>query len=175
MKLTNVLLIPSLIFSIHSLAVAQDSVPFDTYGSVFNSAGEPIDPDWLAYCVSEGFDSGFQGTRIGTANHLGVYIETERGCLDFSQFPIVQSRNIEATLVAANGDELHYVAEADFDFSNPPEIPWGVFEFVGGTGRFEHATGGGEVQDIGTGDSGAVLRLVGEITFEASDRSKKPE
>ena len=170
MKFINVLLISSLMFSFCNLAVAGDSVPFDTYGSAV--AGEPVDPDWVDYCESEGFDTGFQGSRIGTATHLGFYTATERGCLDFSLFPIVQSRNIESTLIAANGDELYYIAEADFNFLNPPEIIWGVFEIVGGTGRFKNSTGGGEVQDIGVGDSGAVLRLVGVITYDASDRRK---
>lgn len=173
MNFIKVLLISSLIFSFYDLAVAGDSVPFDTYGSAIS--GEPVDPNWVEYCMSEGFNTGFQGYRIGTATHLGVYTATERGCLDFSLYPIVQSRNIESTLIAANGDELYYIAEADFDFLNPPEIIWGVFEFVGGTGRFENASGGGEVQDIGVGASGAVLRLVGAITYDASDRRKRPE
>ena len=169
MKLLGVLLFSIFSFFAINTAVAQEGVPFDTYGYVVDPA-EPVDPDWLAYCLSEGFHAGFQGTRLGTATHLGNYIETERGCLDFSLFPIVQSRNIEAVFIAANGDELYYTAAADFDFLNQPEITWGVFEFVGGTGRFENASGGGEVQDIGVGASGAVLRLVGEISYDASDR-----
>jgi hypothetical protein len=169
MKFIGVVLFSIFSFFTVNTAVAQDSVPFDTYGFVVDPA-EPVDPEWFEYCLSEGFNAGFQGTRVGTATHLGKYIEMERGCLDFSLFPIVQSRNIEGVFVAANGDELYYTSEADFDFLNQPEIIWGVFEFVGGTGRFENASGGGEVQDIGVGASGDVLRLVGEISYDASDR-----
>lgn len=51
-----------------------------------------------------------------------------------------------------------------------PLITLGIFEFAGGTGRFEHATGSGQVLDIGVGGAGDVLILVGTISFNASDR-----
>jgi hypothetical protein len=170
MKSIGILFVSIALLTAFNAAVAQESVPFDTYGYVTNPAGDPVDPEWLAYCLGEGFNAGFQGTRVGTATHLGNYTSKERGCLDFSLFPIVQSRNIEMTFIAANGDELFATSEADFDFFNPPEVTWGVFEFVGGSGRFESASGGGEVRDIGIGASGAVLRMVGEISYDASDR-----
>lgn len=171
MKFMSQLFLSIVILSAANMAFAGESTPFDTYGYSVDPA-EPVDPEWMEYCLDQGFNLGFQGTRVGTATHLGNYISPEKGCLDFSLFPIVQSRNIEGIFVAANGDELYYTAEADFDFLNPPEIVWGVFEFVGGTGRFENASGGGEVQDIGVGMSGAVLRMVGEISYDASDRRK---
>jgi len=129
------------------------------------------DLDWFDYCISEGFDSGFgPSTRTGTANYLGKYTSVERGCLDFSFFPIVFAENVTLTFTAANGDELWYEAgESYFDFSNPPFMR-GTFEFVGGTGRFENATGSGITHDIGTGEPGEVLRNVGTISFNASDR-----
>ncbi len=151
------------------LAVAQQNVPFETYEMITPEQPEPSD-SWFEYCLDEGFDSGFgPATRTGTANYLGKYTSVEWGCLDFSLFPIVQAENVIATFTAANGDELWYEAEGYFDFSNPPEMV-GVWEFVGGTGRFENATGVGETHDIGTGEPGDVLCNVGTISFNASDR-----
>ena len=151
------------------LAVAQENVPFATCGMITPEQPE-ADLDWLAYCIGEGYDSGFgPSTRTGTANYLGKYTSVERGCLDFSLFPIVQAENVIATFIAANGDELWYEAEGYFDFSNPPEMV-GVWESVGGTGRFENATGVGETHDIGTGEPGDVLCNVGTISFNAPDR-----
>ena len=152
------------------LAVAQEDVPFEYVGNITNLVSEPVEPAWLAFCLDEGFHGAFKSYRTGTAIHLGNFTSVERGCLDFSLFPIVQSRNVVTTATAANGDELWFRAEADFDFSDPPEFIWGIFEIDGGTGRFENATGGGQVLDGGTGVPGEVLILVGTISFEASDR-----
>ncbi len=151
------------------LAVAQQNVPFETYEMITPEQPEPSD-SWFEYCLDEGFDSGFgPATRTGTANYLGKYTSVEWGCLDFSLFPIVQARNVIQTRTAANGDELTVFAEGEFDFSNPPYMR-GTFEFVGGTGRFENATGGGQTSDIGTGEPGDVFYNVGTISFNASDR-----
>jgi hypothetical protein len=174
MKISLIALIAILILSTpftSDIALAQQDVPFDTYVWVNNPAGDPVDPDWWDYCISQGFNAAFQGTRTGTATHLGTLLNTERGCLDFSLFPIVQSRNIELVFIAANGDELWGFAEADFDFSlAPPRVIEGYFEFAGGTGRFQNATGGGEVLDLDEAP-GMVLRIVGTISFKASDRN----
>ena len=162
-----------LLLSMSGIASAQQAVPFDTYATLTDPAGDPVDPAWQAYCEAQGYDLGFQGTRTGTATHLGKYISPERGCLDFSSFPIVQSRNIEILFVAANGDELMAISEGDFDFSqNPPRLLWAFFEFTGGTGRFENATGGGEVID--SEEAPVVLfRYLGEISYTASDRRRR--
>lgn len=147
---------------------AQQNVPFDTQLWVTNPAGDPVEPEWLGYCLAQGYHSAFQGTRTGTALHLGNLVSMERGCLDFSLFPVVQSRNIEMRFVAANGDELTGTAEGDFDFTqNPPRVIWATFVFTGGTGRFENATGNGESSGVS-----AVLRHVGTISYNASDRRK---
>jgi hypothetical protein len=165
------LAIPLVLFFTFDLAVAQQNVPFETYGMATLEQSE-ADLYWLADCISEGFDFGFgPTTRTGTANYLGKYTSVEWGCLDFTLSPIVQARNVIQIYTAANGDELTIFAEAEFDFSNPPYMR-GTFEFVGGTGRFENATGGGETYDIGTGESGEVLYNVGTISFNASDRRR---
>ncbi len=86
----------------------------------------------------------------------------ERGCLYFSLWPIVLAENVIATFTAANGDELWFEGDGTFDFSNPPEM-MGIWEFVGGTGRFENATGVGETCDIGTGEPSEILHMTGTI------------
>jgi hypothetical protein len=145
---------------------AQQNVPFDTQLWLTNPAGDPVEPEWLGYCLAQGYDAAFQGTRTGTATHLGKLVSMERGCLDFSLFPVVQSRNIEMRFIAANGDELTGMAEGDFDFTqNPPRVIWASFVFTGGTGRFENATGGGESFGLSS-----VLRHVGIISYKASNR-----
>ena len=155
------------LFFTFDLAVAQQNVPFETYGMLTPEQPD-ADFEWVAYCISEGYDFGFgPSIRTGTANYLGKYTYVEWGCLNFF-FPIVQA-NVIATFTAANGDELLFEAEGEFDFSKPPYMR-AIFEFVGGTGRFENATGGGETSDIGTGESGEVLHMVGTISFNASDR-----
>jgi hypothetical protein len=169
-QITRFMAVPLVLFFTLDLAVAQENVPWETYGMVTPEQPE-ADLDWLAYCISEGYDFGFgPSNRTGTVNYLGKYTYVERGCLDFSDFPIVRAENVTATFTAANGDELWFEAgEGYFDFSNPPEMR-AVWEFVGGTGRFENATGVGETRDIGTGESGEVLHMVGTISFNASDR-----
>ena len=94
------------LFFTFDLALAQENVPFETYGMVTPEQPE-ADLDWLAYCIGEGYDFGFgPSTRTGTANYLGKYTSVERGCLDFSDYPIVYAENVTATFTAANGDEL---------------------------------------------------------------------
>lgn len=152
---------------------AQQGVPFETYATTVSL--DEIDDAWLNFCLAEGFHAANAQTRVGTANHLGLYVSHERYCLDFSFFPIVQARHVEITFTAANGDQLHGIAQADFDFSNPdPTVPPGVVgygEFDGGTGRFENATGSYGIVEVLLIDGLDSLRFVGTISFEASDRS----
>ena len=170
-NLTRSLIVLVFIFCNFNLLMAKESLPFETFATSTNPAGDTVDPEWLEFCLDEGFHAAIAVSRVGTANHLGLYLSHERACLDFSLFPIIQARNIELTFHAANGDELSFVAEADFDYSGPePTIPWGVFEFVGGTGRFENATGGGETTEVIFVDGHDSLHFVGTISFDASDR-----
>lgn len=78
----------------------------------------------------------------GTVSHLGRVEMTSQHCTPAG----VAIEGGEMTLEAANGDEL-YLAYAG---TAPPPGPDGVivvsvdFDITGGTGRFEHATGGGQ-------------------------------
>lgn len=64
-------------------------------------------------------------------------------------------------------------AAADFDYTilEAPIIVDSYFEFVGGTGRFENATGNGAVAGVEiTADGIDILHLVGTISYKARDR-----
>lgn len=79
----------------------------------------------------------------GTVSHLGMTTMTSTHCsgLEFSG---------RMTLVAANGDELvadywnDGIAPLPDEIGDVYEVPVD-FEIVGGTGRFEHAVGGGDM------------------------------
>ncbi len=162
-----------LMFASAEFASAQQDVPIETYASNTIAGSDPVDPLWLNFCLGEGFQGAGQITRTGTATHLGKYISRERFCLDFTMFPLVRSRNIEITLIAANMDQLFVAAEADFDYTNPaaPVVTDSYLEFVGGTGRFMNATGTGGIAGVEVTAEGIdILHLVGTISYEASDR-----
>ncbi len=79
----------------------------------------------------------------------------------------------ERTLTAANGDVLRVVSIGTSAPSGPGLVSFvGTFTFVGGTGRFEKATG----QARGEGTANLATRttslaLDGWIAYDASDRS----
>ena len=82
----------------------------------------------------------------GTVSHLGRTTMTSSHCT-----PLFETiAGGEMTLVAANGDEviIHYWGSAPFPIPGVTEFIDVDLDFVivGGTGRFEGATGGGEMQ-----------------------------
>ena len=102
---------------------------------------------FVGYDECPASDIFFGGLRTdseatGTVSHLGRTVMTSRHCTPAG----AALEGGEMTLVAANGDEV-YIAYAG---TAPPPGPDGVivvsvdFDIVGGTGRFENATGGGE-------------------------------
>ena len=61
----------------------------------------------------------------------------------------------EATITAANGDELVLDLVGSFDNSDPTNLVfWGDFTITGGTGRFESASGGGTYAGTADGVAG---------------------
>lgn len=84
----------------------------------------------------------------GTASHLGRTLATGEHCTPTG----AQITGGRATLVAANGDEVHLeyagtvtpvvTAETPIDTVIVAETP---YEIVGGTGRFDGATGEGDM------------------------------
>lgn len=76
-------------------------------------------------------------TGSGTATHLGQWTTT--GTVKYIPDNGVLRSSGEATLTAANGDKLQFLIDGIFD--PIAGVDQGVFRFVGGTGRFEGASG----------------------------------
>ena len=102
-------------------------------------------------------------TGSGTATYLGQwtvsgivhYIPDSNGVLHSSG---------GASLIAANGDKLNFQVDGILD--PVAAVDQGVFHFVGGTGRFEGATGDANfVVQISPVTGGFDLTLVGKINF----------
>ena len=83
--------------------------------------------------------TGGEVTASGTATHLGQW--TQVGVLSFTynpDSPLIQAGGSEF-FMAANGDKLYYQIHGELD--PVTGIATGTFLFVGGTGRFEGASG----------------------------------
>ena len=108
--------------------------------------------------------TGANVTGSGTATHLGSW--TTSGVVQYA--PPNENGKIpssgEATIIAANGDQLKIVVQGLFDpVSNTDQ---GVFTFVGGTGRFASASGSANfVVTVNPLTGGFDLTMVGTIDF----------
>lgn len=116
---------------------------------------------------------------FGEATHLGRFSVRITFCFDPSELlddgQLTEGESLPydngiGTLVAANGDELHITIagavlpsdhpDFDFEFADP-------FAIVGGTGRFEGASGGGvtnSLVDFGSQPSRTVHEWRGTLT-----------
>ena len=75
----------------------------------------------------------------GTATHLGAITVDRTATLTATSTPGVFDFNGEATLTAASGDQLTTTITGTFNAAvGHADL---VYEWTGGTGRFEHATG----------------------------------
>lgn len=113
-------------------AVADPSVrPFK--GTVVGEATFPS----AEFCVPIPVQT--VSTAAGTFSHLGRTTMSSRHCAP----PADEITGGETTLVAANGDQLFITYGGVLTF-DPEVIEFnGEFQIVGGTGRFDGATGGG--------------------------------
>ena len=108
--------------------------------------------------------TGANVTGSGTATHLGSW--TTSGVVHYA--PPDENGKIpssgEATIIAANGDQLKIALQGLFDpVSNSDQ---GTFTFVGGTGRFAAATGNANfVVTVNSLTGGFDLTMVGKIDF----------
>ena len=99
------------------------------------------------------------------------------GRAEFTSDKVIQiaagTQTTEATFTAANGDILRAVGAGTSAPSGPGLVSFSAtLTFVGGTGRFSHATGQARVE--GTANMitrTASLELDGWIAYDASDRS----
>jgi polyvinyl alcohol dehydrogenase (cytochrome) len=108
-------------------------------------------------------------TASGQSTFLGQF--TEGGTIQFVQTsPTTLSATALVTFTAANGDQLCAIAVGTADLVSGTNTA--TFTFVGGTGRFLHASGtaqAGFVQDFATGAFS--FTLGGDLAFLASDRA----
>jgi hypothetical protein len=106
---------------------------------------------------------GANVTASGTATHLGLW--TTAGSVRYTpdENGVLHSSG-EATITAADGDKLDVVVEGVLDPVTFTDH--GTFRFVGGTGRFEGASGSSDfVVTLNTLSDGFELTLVGRINF----------
>ncbi len=102
-------------------------------------------------------------TGSGTATHLGQW--TVSGTVHYTPDAngVLHSTG-DATLTAANGDKLQVQIDGILD--PVAAMDQGVFRFVGGTGRFEGATGETNfVVSINPVTGGFSLTVVGKIDY----------
>lgn len=119
----------------------------------------------------------YEGT--GTVSHLGSVIERGSHCtrIDFATLT-GDVGEAQWFLRAANGDVLQLSFSGTFAIDLAKGEVVGLLDWwvVGGTGRFTHATGGGDARvtaplvPIGT-PSPEVIDFRGAITYAASDRA----
>jgi hypothetical protein len=76
---------------------------------------------------------------VGTATHLGAITVQRTATLTATASPGIFDFKGEATLTAATGEQL--TTEIDGTFNANTGHADLVYEWTGGTGRFEHATG----------------------------------
>jgi hypothetical protein len=76
---------------------------------------------------------------VGTATHLGAITVQRTAVLTATSTPGVFDFNGEATLTAASGEKLTTTITGTFN-ANIGHADL-IYEWTGGTGRFEHATG----------------------------------
>jgi hypothetical protein len=105
---------------------------------------------------------GAVASGSGTATHIGQW--TVSGPVKYTLDNGVLRSSGEATITAANGDKLQIRIDGILD--PIAGVDQGVFYFVGGTGRFEGASGSANfVVTINPVTSGFNLTLVGKINY----------
>lgn len=105
---------------------------------------------------------GANATGSGTATHLGQW--TVDGKVTYTLDNGVLRSGGQATLTAANGDKLLF--EIDGILDPIASVDQGIFRFVGGTGRFENASGSANfVVSINPVTGGFQITVVGKIDY----------
>jgi hypothetical protein len=101
-------------------------------------------------------------TGSGTATHLGQW--TVAGTVKYTPDNGVLRSRGDATITAANGDKLQVQIDGILD--PMAAVDQGVFRIVGGTGRFDGASGSANfVVTINPLTGGFELTLVGKINY----------
>ena len=127
--------------------------PFALHGSgvatlITDEAGNPI---------------GAVATGSGTATHLGQWTVTGNPKYTLDSNGVLRSSG-DATITAANGDKLQIQIDGTLD--PVAGVDQGVFHIVGGTGRFEGASGDANfVVTLNPVSGGFELTVVGKINY----------
>ena len=101
-------------------------------------------------------------TGSGTATHLGQWTVT--GAVKYTPVNGVLKSSGDATLTASNGDKLNFQIDGTLD--PVAGMDQGLFHFVGGTGRFEGASGDANfLVSINPTTGGFDLTVVGKINY----------
>jgi hypothetical protein len=101
-------------------------------------------------------------TGSGTATHLGQWTVT--GAVKYTPVNGVLKSSGDATLTASNGDKLNFQIDGTLD--PVAGVDQGLFHFVGGTGRFEGASGDANfLVSINPTTGGFDLTVVGKINY----------
>jgi hypothetical protein len=102
-------------------------------------------------------------TGSGTATHLGQWTVNGTVTYTLGSDGVLRSSGLN-TLTTSNGDKLHFQIDGILD--PVAGVDQGVFTFVGGTGRFEGATGSVNfVVTINPLTQGFDLTAVGKINY----------
>ena len=111
----------------------------------------------------EGHLIGATPTGSGTATHLGQWTVTGTVAYTPDNNGVLHSSG-NATITAANGDKVQVQIEGILDPA--AAMDQGVFHIVGGTGRFQGATGDANfVVQINPLTGGFELTVVGTINY----------
>jgi hypothetical protein len=106
---------------------------------------------------------GATPTGSGTATHLGQWTVAGNVTYTPDSNGVLHSGG-DATITAANGDKLQVTIDGILD--PVAAVDQGVFYFVGGTGRFEGASGSANfVVHINPLTGGFELTMVGKIDY----------
>ena len=109
-----------------------------------------------------GLPTGAIATGSGTATHLGQWTVT--GNVKYTLDNGVLRSSGDTTLTASNGDKLQIQIDGILD--PVAGVDQGVFHIMGGTGRFEGATGDANfIVTINPVTGGFDLTVVGKINY----------
>ena len=145
-------LLPMLFLLLGSIPVSAVERPFALRGTgvaplIFDESGNLV---------------GGTPTGSGTATHLGQW--TVSGNVKYTPENGVLKSSGQAIVTAADGDKL--LIEIDGILDPVAAVDQGIFHIVGGTGRFEGASGDANfVVSINPLTGGFELTVVGKINF----------
>lgn len=142
-----------------SLFMLLATIPVSAVERPFALSGTGVAP-----LITDGAGNliGATPTGSGTATHLGQW--TVSGNVKYTPENGVLKSSGDATITAANGDKLQIQIEGMLD--PVAAVDQGVFHIVGGTGRFQNATGEADfVVSINPLTGGFELTVVGKINY----------